>query len=328
MTRPSVDLPQPDSPTRPSDLAARRSRARRRRRACTVRVSIALPSDAAIFSPSERRGANCFETSCTSTSALMASFGRAADDGSARRARRGARSRGIAQARRRSARAQRGRNAQPSGSRSERRRGARDLRQVAARLGARGQRFKQPAGVGMARAAQHRGGRPLLDDAARIHHEDAARERGDGREIVADPDQRRAESRTRPRISVEDLRLDRDVERGRRLVADDQRRPVQQRDRDGDALAHAAGELVRIGIEPLRGVRNADRGRAPRSSAARAASRRDALVRLQRQAHLRRDGEHRIEHRSSGPGTPSRCAGRAARAARPARGRPAPGRRA
>ena len=49
-----------------------------------------------------------------------------------------------------------------------------------------------------------------------------------------------------------DLRLDRDVERGRRLVGDDQRRAVQQRDRDRDALAHAAGELVRIGVEPAR----------------------------------------------------------------------------
>ena len=45
---------------------------------------------------------------------------------------------------------------------------------------------------------------------------------------------------------VQDLALDRDVERGGRLVGDDQVGLVQQRDRDRDALAHAAGELVRI----------------------------------------------------------------------------------
>ena len=45
---------------------------------------------------------------------------------------------------------------------------------------------------------------------------------------------------------------------------------MQERDRDRDALAHAAGELVRIGVEPLLGRGDADarerlagRGRAP-----------------------------------------------------------------
>ena len=65
----------------------------------------------------------------------------------------------------------------------------------------------------------------------------------------------------------EDLRLDGDVERGGRLVGDQQQRPVQQRDRDGDALAQAAGELVRIGFQPLVGRRDADRGAAPRAPA-------------------------------------------------------------
>ena len=53
---------------------------------------------------------------------------------------------------------------------------------------------------------------------------------------------------------VENLRLDRDVERGGWLVGDDQRRPVQHRDRDGHALAHAAGELVRIGARRSAGA--------------------------------------------------------------------------
>ena len=48
---------------------------------------------------------------------------------------------------------------------------------------------------------------------------------------------------------VEDLRLDRHVERGRRLVGDQQLRLAGQRHGDHHALAHAAGELVRIVVD-------------------------------------------------------------------------------
>ena len=61
------------------------------------------------------------------------------------------------------------------------------------------------------------------------------------------------------REQLEDLRLDRDVERGRRLVGDDERRIHDERHRDDDALPHAAGELVRIFVRALRRRRNADR---------------------------------------------------------------------
>ena len=45
---------------------------------------------------------------------------------------------------------------------------------------------------------------------------------------------------------VDHLRLHRDVERRDRLVADDQLRPQRERARDAEALALAAGELVRV----------------------------------------------------------------------------------
>ena len=51
---------------------------------------------------------------------------------------------------------------------------------------------------------------------------------------------------------VEDLRLDRDVERRHRLVGDDQLRLQRERARDADALALAAGELVRVAVVVLR----------------------------------------------------------------------------
>ena len=47
---------------------------------------------------------------------------------------------------------------------------------------------------------------------------------------------------------IEDLRLDRHVERGRRLVGDQQLRVARQRHRDHRALPHAARKLVRVGM--------------------------------------------------------------------------------
>ncbi len=58
--------------------------------------------------------------------------------------------------------------------------------------------------------------------------------------------------------SSQDLRLHGDVERRRRLVGDQQVRLVGERHGDHDALALAAGELVRIGAEPLLRLADAD----------------------------------------------------------------------
>src|SRR5216110_526608 len=51
---------------------------------------------------------------------------------------------------------------------------------------------------------------------------------------------------------VDDLRLHRHVERGRRLVEDDEARLQHHRARDRDALALPAGELVRIAVADRR----------------------------------------------------------------------------
>ena len=51
---------------------------------------------------------------------------------------------------------------------------------------------------------------------------------------------------------IDHLRLDRDVERRDRLIADDQARAERERTRDAYALALAAGELVRIVLHLVR----------------------------------------------------------------------------
>ena len=57
---------------------------------------------------------------------------------------------------------------------------------------------------------------------------------------------------------VEDLRLHGDVQRGGRLVADQQIGVVGDRDRDDHALAFAAGQLVRERLGPPLGLGDAD----------------------------------------------------------------------
>ncbi len=67
---------------------------------------------------------------------------------------------------------------------------------------------------------------------------------------MGDEDDRRAGAGAQVAHQVEDLRLDRDVERGRGLVRDEQLRLAGERHRDHHALAHAARHLMRIGVDP------------------------------------------------------------------------------
>src|SRR5947209_18752084 len=70
--------------------------------------------------------------------------------------------------------------------------------------------------------------------------------RSDHREIVGDEDVGQAELLLEILEQVDDLRLDRHVECGYRLVAYDELRRHRERARDADALALAAAELVGI----------------------------------------------------------------------------------
>ena len=86
-----------------------------------------------------------------------------------------------------------------------------------------------------------------LDDAAKIHHRDAMADVLDHGEVVGDEKVGELELLLQVDQQVDDLGLDRDVERRHRLVADDQGGTQGQRAGDSDALALAAGEFVRVG---------------------------------------------------------------------------------
>ena len=94
-----------------------------------------------------------------------------------------------------------------------------------------------------------------LDDLAEVHHGDAVGDVAHHRQVVRDDDVGQAELVLQVLEQVDDLGLDRHVEGGDRLVGDDELGLEGERAGDADALALAAGELVRVavvvlGVEP------------------------------------------------------------------------------
>ena len=88
---------------------------------------------------------------------------------------------------------------------------------------------------------------------------------GDHAEVVGDQQDRHAELVAAGAQQVEDLRLDGDVERGGRLVGDQQRGPAGERHGDHHPLAQAARQLVRILREAPLGRADADHAAAARA---------------------------------------------------------------
>ena len=98
----------------------------------------------------------------------------------------------------------------------------------------------------MQRAAEQRADLGLLGLAAGIHDDDALRHLGDDAEIVGDQHDRGVDLLLQLAQQIEDLRLDGHVERGRRLVGDEQLGLAGERHRDHHPLPHAARQLVRV----------------------------------------------------------------------------------
>ena len=148
-----------------------------------------------------------------------------------------------------------------------------------------------------------------FDDLAAIHHHHVVGDVGDHPEIVGDHQQRHAQLGLQVLHEAQDLGLDGDVERGGRLVGDQQRRPADQRHRDHRPLAQAARQLERISAQRPLGIGEADHAQhvdrecidlsaaelAPVLAAERAA--RPGAVQLDRLADL---VAHRVQCRQRG----------------------------
>src|SRR5277367_5835148 len=97
----------------------------------------------------------------------------------------------------------------------------------------------------MARVPEQHGLVSDFDNTAEIHHRDAVADMGDDSEVMGDEKIRKVMLALQVDQQIDHLRLDRDVKRGDRLVANDQARSERKRTRDADALALATGELMR-----------------------------------------------------------------------------------
>jgi hypothetical protein len=120
-------------------------------------------------------------------------------------------------------------------------------------------RPQQVAAVLAARVGEELSDGGLLDELPVAQHDDPVAVVGDLREVARGEDAGSARLADEGPEKIEDLDLDRHVQAGRRLVGHQQLGRIRQGERYHDALAHSAGELVRIRLEPLSCVRNADR---------------------------------------------------------------------
>jgi len=155
-------------------------------------------------------------------------------------------------------------------------------------------RAQQSARIGMQRFGKQRRHRGLFHLAAGVHHDHALGGFRHHAEVVGDEHHRRAELLLQPADQRQDLRLDGDVERRGRFVGDQDLWIAGECHRDHGALAHAAGELVGVFLDPLFRLGNAHQlqhfGGPPHGRGAG-----QALVQDQRLADLAADGHDRVE---------------------------------
>ena len=119
-------------------------------------------------------------------------------------------------------------------------------------------RSHQPGGVGMPWRARHRIDRTGLDDAPRIHDRHPVCRFGDHAHIVRHQHHRGAMIAAEPLQQRRDLGLDGHVQRGCRLVRNDEIRFSCKRESDHHALPHAARKLMGVMVDPDLGRGNSN----------------------------------------------------------------------
>ena len=162
-----------------------------------------------------------------------------------------------------------------------------------------GQRTEQRLGVRVPRVAEQPDRAGRLDHPARVHDHGPVGPAGDHAEVVSDQDDRHAQPLAQVVDELKDLLLDGHVQRGGRLVRDEQLGLAGQRHGDHHALPHAAGQLVRVVADPLGRARHADQaehldGPRPGRLGVRAAVQHDGLGDLVPDRHRRVERRHRV----------------------------------
>ena len=109
----------------------------------------------------------------------------------------------------------------------------------------------------MPRIVQDGVGRAGFHDLAGVHHRDARRHRRNHADVVGDENDAEPHLLLQLTQQAKHLRLNSDVERGRRLIGDQQPRLAHQRHGDHRPLSQAAGQLMGKLAEALRRGGNA-----------------------------------------------------------------------
>ena len=146
----------------------------------------------------------------------------------------------------------------------------------------------------MQRFGKHVRCRALLGHARRVHHVHAIGVARDDAQVVRNHHQRDIQLTRQAFHQFENLRLDRDIQRGGRLVSDDELGVARERNRNHHALTHAAGELMRILVKAAICVGYAHQPQQLQRTRARCIGR-HAQMQKQRLHDLITDGEHRVQ---------------------------------
>ncbi|KFJ60178.1 hypothetical protein DK59_3081 [Brucella abortus bv. 4 str. 292] len=118
---------------------------------------------------------------------------------------------------------------------------------------------------------------------------------GEYAKIMRDEDQSQAELVLKIAQDGHDLRLNRHIESGGRLVCDQKIGIVGDGHRNHDTLAHAAGKLMRILFDPLVGLRDRNQFQQFHRARQRLFAAQALLVELQRFDDLIADFHHRVQ---------------------------------
>ncbi len=157
-----------------------------------------------------------------------------------------------------------------------------------------GEAGEEAAGVGVAGVAEEVGQGAVFDDAAGVEDRCAVAEAVDEAEIVADEEEGEAGLRAQGDEQVDDAGFDGDVERGGGFVEEEEVGVGGEGRRDDDALFHAAGELVGVGVEQGARAGEAGFGEFLEGGGAGLGAG-EAEMQAERFGDLGADGERRVE---------------------------------
>ncbi len=136
-----------------------------------------------------------------------------------------------------------------------------------------------------------------LDDFPGVHNGHVVCHFRHHAQIVGDQQDGHAHTLLQTAQQFQNLRLDGDVQRGGRLIRDQQAGLACQRYRNHHSLLHAAGELERVLVDTSGGIRNAHRVQQLDHPGADLAPAQHSVA-LQNLGNLRTHGHHRIQARA------------------------------